>query len=149
MFIQARLKKDWLDLGSGMHSISTNLTKVIYDLRSISSTAFESKTKVFAYFCYRVFYWLQVTIKVDIMGFNKALYTHVLVCQDTPHVPAGINLKPAFPHKSTGIHIHTHTYPATPLNPQHSHTPHHRHHTHTVSHMEYRGWRWTGRGLCK
>lgn len=74
MFIQARLEKDWLNLGSGMHSISTNLTKVIYDLRSISSTAFEPKTKVFAYFCYKVFYWLQVIIKVDIMGFNKALY---------------------------------------------------------------------------
>lgn len=74
------------------------------------------------------------------MGFNKALYMHVFVCQDTPHVPAGINLKPAFPCKSTGIHIHTHTYPATPLNSQHSHT----HHTTGTPHTLFLVWNIVG-----
>lgn len=46
--------------------------------------------------------------------------------------------------------MHTRT-PASPIRsqlPPNTHT-HHRHptHTHTGSHMEYRGWRWTGRGL--
>lgn len=50
------------------------------------------------------------------MGFNKALNTHAFICQDTPHMPAGINVKMAFPHKSTCTyaHKHTQTYPTTP-----------------------------------
>lgn len=70
--------------------------------------------------------------KMDIRVFNKVLYTHVFVCQETPHVPAGIHLKPAFPRKSMCVHIHTHGYLGAPLSPQRSHTHHTTGTTHTL-----------------
>lgn len=46
------------------------------------------------------------------MEFNKALKTQHLKTR-THHTSAGINVKPAFPHKSTCIHTHTRTHDST------------------------------------
>lgn len=62
---------------------------------------------------------------------NKALSTHAFVCQDTSHMPADMNIKPAVSHKSTCIHIHTHAYPAPPPTPN-THTHYTTGTTHTL-----------------
>lgn len=70
------------------------------------------------------------------MGFDKAMKTHAFVCQDPPNMPADMNIKPAFPHKGTCIHIHMHTYPPTvpPSTPNtHTHTTPQAPHTHWFS----------------
>lgn len=74
-----------------------------------------------------------IVFLVNGMDFNKAL---CFITQDAARMSADINIKPAFPHKSSRIHTHaprrTQTYNATPF--LHQPPPNTHSLTHTLHH---------------